>query len=160
MIRASVLVGVALSLVACSGVKSYEFKLRGTPDLNLNENQQPNPVQVKVLKLKGQESVDAFRAATFDALWENASAVAGIQLHGAAQSLYVPVPMTDAGAADGDAVVVKLDQVPPEVTHVGLLANFNKTEAGKDRYVIARDQLGDDVWIVASTLGAPAPKQD
>jgi predicted component of type VI protein secretion system len=169
MIRASVLVGAALSLVACSGVKNYELGLQGTPDLNLNDDKNPTPVQVKVLRLKGDGAVTAFRAASFDALWENAAAVPGIDLQGAVLSEYVPVPPTGGGGTPGapvDArVVIKLDQVPPEVTHIGVLANFNTAEAGKDRLVIPRDTLGDeDVWLVGSALSAtapaPAPKQD
>ena len=51
MVRASAsVVGLVLVLAACSGIKSYELGLRGNPDLNKNEDNQPNPVQVRVLQ--------------------------------------------------------------------------------------------------------------
>lgn len=151
MIRASaMLVGVVLSAVSCSGVKNYELGLRGSSNLNPNEDNQPNPVQVKVLQLKGEEAAKAFAGAPFDDLWEKPGDVPGIALHGTVQSTYVQ--------ARTDRVAVAVGNVPPEVTHIGLLALFNKADTGKERMVMPRDQIDDaDIWLVGSMLGAPDP---
>jgi type VI secretion system VasD/TssJ family lipoprotein len=151
MIRASaMLVGVVFAAVSCSGVSSYRLGLRGSPDLNPNEDNQPNPVQVKVLQLKGEEAAKAFGTAPFDELWEKPASVPGIAVHGAVQSTYVQ--------AKTDQVTLTISDVPPEVTHIGLLALFNKADTGKERLVMPRDQIDDaDIWLVASMLGAPDP---
>ena len=152
MIRASALVAaLAFGLASCSGIKSYELGLRGSPDLNRNEDNQPNPVQVRVLRLKGDEAAKAFSTASFDELWAKPAEVQGLALEGAVQSVYVP--------AAEKRTVVQLKEVPPSVTHFGLLGLFNKPETGKERLLLTRDQVdAADVVLQANWLGAPAGK--
>lgn len=151
MVRASVsLVVAAFVLAACSSVKSYELGLRGSAGLNPNEDDQPNPVQVRVLRLKGDEAAKVFGEAPFDDLWSKPGDVPGLLLDGAPQSVYV--------AASDKRIPVALKEVPPQVTHFGLLGLFNKPETGKDRLLVPRDQIDDaDVLLIGNTIGAPAP---
>jgi type VI secretion system VasD/TssJ family lipoprotein len=161
MVRASLsLVSLLLVATACSSIKNYELGLRGSADLNKNEDNQPNPVQIRVLRLKGEEAAKVFAAAAFDDLWGKPSDVAGIVLDGPVQSIYVP--------AEDKRVTIALSEVGPAVTHVGVLGLFNRPESGKERLLLTKDQLGSDVLLRGSaiTLGdgktppAPAPRQN
>lgn len=145
-----VLFGIASLLAGCSGIKSYELVLRGSPNLNLTRDNVPNQVLVKVLRLRGEAAAEAFRSAPFDDLWDQPDKVVGVVLQGNPESVYVP--------ARNEPVVVKINEVPPEVTHIGLLAQFHQPEANKERLVMPRDQIDDAaIWLVGSVLGAPAP---
>jgi type VI secretion system VasD/TssJ family lipoprotein len=151
MMRATVLLAaVALSFGSCSSVKDYELGLHGSPGLNPNENNRPNPVRVKVLRLKGDESAKAFESADFDDLWVNPMQAKGVVVDGEAQTL-------DVHPREG-RVPLMLKQVPAEVTHVGVLGLFNNPVTGKDRVVLTRDEFEWDVRLHDSVIEKADPE--
>ncbi|HEX6812051.1 MAG TPA: type VI secretion system lipoprotein TssJ [Planctomycetota bacterium] len=149
--RATLLLAVVvLPFAACSGIKNFELGVHGSTQLNPNDDKQPTPVRVKVLRLKGAESADAFRNAAFDDLWGDTITAAGVVVEGQAQYFYVP--------ARNERVPVQLQQVPPEVTHIGVLGLFNTPVLGKDRVLLPRDQFGDvEIWLHESMMDTHAP---
>jgi type VI secretion system VasD/TssJ family lipoprotein len=151
MMRAPLLLAVlALPFAACSSVKNYELGLHGEQQLNLNEDNQPNDVRVKVLRLKGDEAAKAFLQAPFDALWSEPVSAENVAVDGAAQTIYV--------RHRDERVVLQLKEVQPTVTHIGVLGLFNSPVTGKDRIVLPCADLGSvDVWLHGNTLTTVAP---
>lgn len=148
--RATLLLALALPFAACSGVKTYELGLHGDARLNPNEENQPNAVRVKVLRLKGEESSKAFVSAPFDALWSDPVTAENVVIDGTPQTLYVP--------PRDERVPVTLQSVPPEVTHIGVLGLFNNPVTGKDRVVIGRADFGTlEVWLHGNVIDTQAP---
>jgi type VI secretion system VasD/TssJ family lipoprotein len=150
-----------LALCACSSTSNHEVRLRGDAQMNPNEDKLPNTVKVKVLMLKGPAAVTAFQEGDFDALWGDAAKV--LQ----AEKLY-QVPIT-WDVLPGKEPKVPLERVPPEVTHIGVLALFNQPVKGKDRAVVECAQLGDqELWLHDFVIEArdpdskpaPAPKAE
>ncbi len=139
---------VAMSFAACSSIKTFELGLHGAATLNLNPDKQPNSVRVKVLRLKGEESAKMFTNAPFDELWSDPMTAKGIVIDGTPQTLYVP--------ASDQRVVLTLQSVPPEVTHVGVLGLFNGTTT-EDRVVLTRDELGGDLWLHDHAISKQPP---
>lgn len=150
--RAQLLLAVlALPFAACSSVKDFELGLHGEPQLNLNEDHQPNDVRVKVVRLKGDESAKAFLQAPFDALWSDPITAENVAVDGASQTIYV--------RHKDERLVMELKEVQPTVTHIGVLGLFNDPVTGKDRVVLSRDDLGSvDVWLHGNTMDTVAPK--
>jgi type VI secretion system VasD/TssJ family lipoprotein len=166
MIRAPLLwCGFVLSTAGCTGVTSIAVGLQPTAAMNPNHDKVPNPVRLKVLRLAGDEVAKAFEKADFDALWSEPIRDAQVVLTGPAETFDV-----QPGA---NRTEVRLDKVPPEVTHIGILALFNEPVTGKDRVLLRRDQadeqpvhlhghmidlVGPDAPVVPVPAAASAPK--
>jgi type VI secretion system VasD/TssJ family lipoprotein len=139
-----------LPFAACSSIKNFELGVHGSSQLNPNDDKQPTPVRVKVLRLKGQEAAEAFRSAAFDELWSEPVTAAGVMTEGPAQAFYVP--------PRNERVPVQLQSVPPEVTHIGVMGLFNTPVLGKDRVLVPRDQLGDvEIWLHENVMDTQPP---
>lgn len=144
------LAALALPFAACSGVATYELGLHGDARLNPNDDNQPNAVRVKVLRLKGEESAKAFLNAPFDALWSDPITAENVVVDGTPQTLYVP--------PRDERVPVSLKSVPAEVSAIGVLGLFNNPMPGKDRVAILRADFGTlEVWLHDNVLDTQAP---
>jgi len=149
--RATLLLAACvLPFAACSGVKTFELGLHGDTTLNPNEDNQPNAVRVRVLRLVGEESARAFREAPFDALWSDPITAGNVVIDSSPLTLYVPPRK--------ERVTVAVKDVPAKVTHFGVLGLFNSPVTGKDRVVIERGNFDAlEVWLHDSVIDTRAP---
>ena len=150
---------LALSLCACSSTSDYELRFRGSKTLNPNSKQEPNSVPIRVLPLRGADEAKRHETEQFDALWEAAK-----------QAIDDKKGMSLSLLPDSSQIV-QLLQMPPEVTHVAVLALFNQGNAGEERVVLSTDRV-EAVEIVldgfkitavdpdAAPAADPAPKQE
>lgn len=144
------LAAMALPFAACSGVATYELALHGDARLNPNDDNQPNAVQVKVLRLKGEESAKAFLNAQFDALWSDPITAENVVVDGTPQKLYVK--------PQDERVPVSLKSVPAEVSAIGVMGLFNNPLPGKDRVIIMRPDFGTlEVWLHDNVIDTQPP---
>jgi type VI secretion system VasD/TssJ family lipoprotein len=141
---------LALALGACSSVKNHELRFRGDPQMNQNENRVPNVVKVRVLLLKGPGAATRFAEGDFNELWNDPGKVLTAQgLHEA------PVPLD---VLPGKEPPLPLEKVPPEVTHVGVLALFDPPVKGKDRVLLEMAQVGErELWLHGYEIEARDP---
>jgi type VI secretion system VasD/TssJ family lipoprotein len=148
--RSALLLALLGSLYACSSVKNHELGFRGDPQMNQNEDRVPNVVKVRVLMLKGPGAATKFAESDFNELWNDPGKLLTAQgLHEA------PVPID---VLPGKEPRLPLDNVPPEVTHVGVLALFDPPVKGKDRVLLECAQLGDrEIWLHDYVIEARDP---
>lgn len=142
-------------LAACSSVSDYEMTVRSSADLNPNQSMQPGMVMTKVLLLKGPEAVAAFQGTDFSALWSEPATPLKAGLHSVLERDVRP---------NTDRLEIELAKVPQDVTHVGVLALFDRPVPGKDRVVFECARADEvEVWLHGSVLelrdpNQPAPK--
>jgi type VI secretion system VasD/TssJ family lipoprotein len=151
MTRIAVLLALLPALAACSSTSNHEVRFRGDEKMNPNEDHLPNTVKVKVLQLKGQAAATKFQDSDFDELWSDPQKVLAAGLYEA--------PMT-IDVLPGKEPKVGLEKMPPEVTHIGVLALFNQPTKGKDRAVVECAQVdGRELWLHDYVIEARDPNQ-
>lgn len=129
-----------LPLAACSSIKTVEMTLRGHPDQNPNADGEATSVAVRVLRLKGAEAAQAFTDAAFDDVWSDPIKADNVLIDVPPQSLYV--------RPNSDTVTLTLEKVPPAITHIGVLALFEKPVPQRDRVLLTRDDVYDYEVVV------------
>jgi type VI secretion system VasD/TssJ family lipoprotein len=150
--KTAVLLALLPVLAACSSLSNHEVRLRGDEKMNPNEDRLPNTVKVKVLMLKGPAAATKFQDSDFDELWNDAAKVL------TPQGLY-EAPLT-IDVLPGKEPKVQLEKIPPEVTHIGVLALFNQTVKGKDRAVVECAMVDDrELWLHDYVIEARDPNQ-
>lgn len=129
-----------LVLAGCSSMVDIEFAMRGDDEQNRSESGEGNVVYVRVYRLKGEPARTAFEKAPFSQLWSK-NAADGMELDGAVLNLDL-LPNETLLANSGDGVPV-LKAVPPEVTHIGVLAMFRNCKPPHDRIVLTKAEAED-----------------
>jgi len=152
-------VGVAVLIVAAgalmTGCGSASARVRGVAPLNLNDNNESTPVDVRFFQLADDGT---FRRTTFDALWVDAAKALGGDLLG------TPVVKTVFPGSRGDQPTeIALGKLSGKTKFIGVMGLYRRTD-GTDRRILVLpiDRIGKDVIEVSgysvalSTEGSPA----
>jgi type VI secretion system VasD/TssJ family lipoprotein len=144
------LLAASAALSGCSSMADIEIALRGSDRQNRSEAGDGNVVSVRIYRLKGEPAKEAFLRASFSQLWSQNSAE-GMALDGDVLSLDV-VPSDSLLATSGEGLPV-LKGVPPEVTHIGVLAMFRNCKPPEHRIVLSKDEA-DDLEVFVEVDGS------
>ena len=141
--------------VLLAGCGSASARVRGVAPLNLNDNNESTPVDVRFFQLADD---GAFRRVTFDALWVDAGKALGGDLLGA------PVVKTVfPGSRSDQPTLIQLGKLSGKTKFIGVMGLYRRTD-GTDRrtLVLALDRIEKDVIelsgysVALSTEGTPA----
>jgi type VI secretion system VasD/TssJ family lipoprotein len=145
-------IAVAVAVSGCSGTQRVSVNLHGVAPLNLNDQNESTPVDVRFFALKSDA---AFRAATVDALWTDYKKVLGDDLLGEPQAVTV-----FPGAAADPRVVHEL-QIDGQAKFLGVLALFRRADAEDHRSLIVPVATAEDQVLVFTGFAVSLkPKMD
>ena len=121
------LVASALLLTGCGGPDRVGLQVQGLEPLNVNEQHESTPVDVRFYQLRSDAR---FRAATVEQLWTDDKNVLESDLVGD------PTTATIYPAAPGVSPVTVTLEVPEATKFVGVLALFHKADAEDRRMLV------------------------
>lgn len=120
------LFAAALAMAGCS--RTATLQLRGTAPLNLNENGESTPVDVRIYQLKSDAR---FRKAVFEKLWTKDADALGDDLLVPAKTVSV-LP----GGAGEPAAKVELGELATGTNFIGVMAMYGKADAKDNRTLV------------------------
>jgi type VI secretion system protein VasD len=124
------------ALTACGSPSPTTFSLSisASPQLNVNEDQQPSPVVVRIYDLK---SLDAFSSASFFDLYDKDAALLGGEMLGRKEIVMQPGKITELER-----------ETSSETKFIGVIAAFRvPTETGWRAWMAARSSGSNNVVI-------------
>jgi type VI secretion system protein VasD len=115
---------VALAVLAAGcGSNLTQIETRGVTPLNMNEKGENTPLRVRIYFLKNAE---AFKNAAYEDLYKKDKEILGGNLVG--DPLIIDV-------MPNETKKVEFQEVKPEVSHIGILGHFRKSNEGKPRHI-------------------------
>jgi len=125
--RIVVVLAMLIVIAGCSATQRVDLTVRGVAPLNRNAKGEDNSVKVRVFPLRADAR---FRSATFESLWQLASAreVLGPDWVRVAANDDPPEFIVYPATADQPAVEVRLE-IPKGVKHLGIVALYPRSDA-------------------------------
>lgn len=136
-----ILPGLA-ALGGCGGAasvktNSLEFTIQADQEINLNENNEPSPIVIRVYELKTKT---AFEQASFFELLDSDTTKLGTEL----------VAKREFEVKPGDKSTFTRDS-PTDAKHIGVIAGFRQIEAATWRSVVDIVQDRNNSFVISVT---------